>query len=314
MASQRKTVTFAQILAAPGSPADAPGGMVAPTSGAVVPQGTAGVTTCSYKLVSVAASGKRSLGTANITTATANATQTSVNKNHITWVDDPGAATVEVYRTAGGADQGYIGSVAAGVQVFDDTGIAKAVSPVLPVATTRKYKFVALGVAKLNGTARRSVASSEASSAVGPETLSADTPMHCTWATVTGATGYQIWRTDILVAKGLIGTVAAGVTAFNDPGTVGDGNDPPTADETGISEAIDVAELEAKYLQVGGTFVGTIQPQGSINGVEWVDEGAAITAPGIQAVAPSYELMRFKNTAFTSGAPTIDVLGRRLQA
>lgn len=313
MASQRKTVTFAQILAAPGSPADAAGGMVAPTSGAVTPQGTTGSTTCTYKLVSVSAAGKRSLGTANITTATANATQTGVNKNHITWVDDPAAATIEVYRTAGGADQGYIGSVAAGVQVFDDTGIAKAVSPVLPVATTRKYKFVALGVAKLNGTIRRSVASSEASAATGPETLSADTPMHCSWAAVTGATGYQVWRTDTLVTKGLVATVAAGVLAFNDPGTVGDGNDPPTVDETGISETIDVGEMETKYLQVGGSFSGTIQPQGTINGTDWVDEGAAITSAGIQAVVPSYLLMRFKNTAYTSGAPTIDMMGRRLQ-
>lgn len=301
-------------LAAPGSPADAAGGLLAPSSPTVTPQGTTGATTCTYKLVSVDAAGHRSLSTANITTATANATQTGVNKNHLAWTaaTDPSLHHVEVYRTAGGADQGFIGTVLAGTATFDDTGIASAGSPVLPVATTRKYKIVALGVPFSSGAARRSVASAEASQAASPETLSADTPMHVTWATVTGATGYEVYRTDVLLTKGLVGIVAAGVLAFDDTGIIpGTAVDPPSTDSTGTGEPIDVAALEQIAFQIGGTFVATIQPEGTINGVDWVSEGSALTAVELAAVTKNYSLMRFTMTAFTSGAPTCALIGKR---
>lgn len=312
MSATVKQIVVEKILAGPGAPTVTAGGMLAPTSGAVVAQGTSGATSVSYKLVSVAASGARSLATGALTVADANATQTSVNKNHITWVDDPACHHVEVYRTAGGADQGYIGSVLAGVQVFNDTGIAKAVSPILPVATTRKYKIVSLGTDNPSGTHRQSAAGAEGTSAVGPETLTADTPMTVDWTAVTSAQGYQVYRTDALVTKGLIGSTDAATSILSDTGVVGDGNDPPTTDGTGISIPCDVRDLGDKYLQIGGTFVATLQVQGTINGVDWKDEGAAIVAVGIVAIAPSYALLRIKETAFTSGAPTAHLAGRRV--
>jgi len=296
-----------QKLASPGAPTVTPGGMLAPTSGAVAAQGTTGAATCSYKLVSVAASGARSLATANVTVANANATQTSLNKNHITWVDDPAAATIEVYRTVGGADQGFIGSVLAGVQAFDDTGIARAVSPILPVATTRKYKIAALGT-----DGRRAVAGAEGTSAVGPETITAATPMTVDWAASTDAQGYEVWRTDTLVAKGLLGETTSAVTIYSDTGAAGDGATAPSVDETGISEPVSTLPYDAKSIQVGGTFVGTYQVQGTINGTDWVDEGAAFTAIGTIDVAHTWSLMRVKNTAFTSGAATAHLAGRQI--
>lgn len=312
MSATVKQIVVEKIIAGPGAPTVTAGGMLAPTSGAAAGQGAPGVTTVTYKLVSVAASGARSLGTANISNALSNATLDGTNFNRLTWVDNPAAHHVEIYRTVGGPDQGYIGTVLTGVQTFDDTGIAKAATPILPVATTRKYKIVSLGTDNPSGTHRQSAAGAEGTSAVGPETLTADTPMTVDWTAVTSAQGYQVYRTDALVTKGLIGSTDAATSILSDTGVVGDGNDPPTTDGTGISIPADVRDLGDKYLQIGGTFVATLQVQGTINGVDWKDEGAAITAVGIVAIAPSYALLRIKETAFTSGAPTAHLAGRRV--
>lgn len=94
----------------------------------VTPQGTTGGTTYAYKLVAFNATptGRTAqhaaVGTAG-TTATGNAALTAGNFNRVTWTDSAGAASFDVYRTTGGATQGKIGTVAAGVQVFDDTGL-----------------------------------------------------------------------------------------------------------------------------------------------------------------------------------------------
>jgi hypothetical protein len=313
MSATLKRLTIERILAAAGAPTVVASGITAPTSGAVTSQGTTGATTYTYVLVSKSAAGSRSLKTANITTTNGNATLSPTNKSAITWTDDADnvGGTVEVYRTAGGATQGFIGAVAHGVQAFDDTGIAAVGTTVVPVATSRKYKIVTLGSTLQDGSRRRrAVASSETTQAASPEALSEDTPMHITWSAVTGAQGYEVWRTDSLLTGGLIGTVAAGVTAFDDVGEVGDGATAPTADETGISDEIDVLTLTDVAFQVGGTFVASIQPQGTINGSDWIDEGSAITSGGYTGVTKTYAKMRMKQTAYTSGTPTFALAGR----
>lgn len=94
-----------------------------PAIDAVTPQGASGSTTYGYKIVGVTANGNRTAASAEDTTATGNATLDGTNFNRITWTDVAGADTYEVYRTTGGATQGLIGTVAAGVEQFDDTGL-----------------------------------------------------------------------------------------------------------------------------------------------------------------------------------------------
>jgi hypothetical protein len=298
MSTEHQALTVLQKLASP-QPTITATGLLAPSGGAISNQGTPGAATVSYKLVSKSATGaKRSLATANITTTSANATLNGSNFNRITWTDPTaiGSGTIEVYRTAGGPDQGYIGVVAAGVQSFDDTGIAGGVSPILPVATTRKYKVVALGVDD-----REAVAGTEGSSAVGPESLSSSTPMHGSFTAVTGATGYLVYRTDTILTKGLIATLAAGVTTFDDTGTAGDGNDPNTTDETGVGDSVDIGHLNDVVVMVGGTFVATLKIQVLIDGTNWIDWDSAKTAPGCLATIRQARAIRPVMTAYTSG-------------
>lgn len=101
-------------------------GYGAPTSGAVSNQGSAGSTSYSYKIVAVAGT-KVTAPTSAITTGTGNATLDGSNFNRLTWAAPTGAVGVtayRIYRTAGGATQGLIATVASDVLTLDDTGLA----------------------------------------------------------------------------------------------------------------------------------------------------------------------------------------------
>ena len=94
----------------------------------VTPQGTPGVTSYSYKLVAKNAAGKHAAAGTAGTTATGNATLDGTNFNRLTWTPASGpteteVASWDVYRTVGGATQGLIGNVLAGVTTPDDTGL-----------------------------------------------------------------------------------------------------------------------------------------------------------------------------------------------
>ena len=106
-------------------------GFGAPAAPTISNQGSAGSTSYSYKVVALASGPtgqtKRTPASSATTTTTGNATLDGTNFNRITWSAPTGAVNVtgyEVYRTAGGATQGKIGAVAAGVTTLDDTGLA----------------------------------------------------------------------------------------------------------------------------------------------------------------------------------------------
>lgn len=67
--------------------------------------------------------------------------------------------------------------------------------------------------------------------------------------------------------------------------------------------ALDTLNMEQKTIQLTGTFVATIQFQGTIDGTNWVNEGAALTAPGVIEVTKRWCNMRANVTAYTSGTP-----------
>ncbi len=70
-----------------------------------------------------------------------------------------------------------------------------------------------------------------------------------------------------------------------------------------VGPTFNTRRLTDKNLQVAGTFVATLQLEGSIDGTNFADVGAAITTPTIVAVPGYLELIRIRTTAFTSGVP-----------
>ena len=94
-----------------------------PAAPTVTPQGAAGATSYSYKVVAVNASGSRTAASAAGSTASGNATLDGTNFNRITWSAVPGAVSYEVWRTVGGATQGQIGTTTSPTVQFDDTGL-----------------------------------------------------------------------------------------------------------------------------------------------------------------------------------------------
>lgn len=194
------------------------------------------------------------------------------------------------------------------IRRFVNTGTTPSVADVGTAGTTsRSYKLVGL-----DADGSHSAAGAAGNSATGVDTLNSTDKERITWTDPVGAVSVQIWRTVPSGPKGLIGTVAAGVQTFDDigqtPSVVGD---PPSTNTTGIGDPVSVGDMEEVYLQASGTFTATVQVQGSIAPGAWMDEGAAITAVSAAPVqvAESYEQLRVKMTAFTSGTPVVTVGG-----
>ena len=76
-----------------------------------------------------------------------------------------------------------------------------------------------------------------------------------------------------------------------------------------VGKASNVFRFRDKTVQFGGTFVATLQLEGSLDGNEYAPIGAAVTAPAILPVPVTVEFLRVRVTAFTSGAPTAAVAG-----
>jgi hypothetical protein len=92
---------------------------------AVVPQGTPGSTGYTYGIVGVTPDGRKSLVVTDAE-ASGNAVLDETNFNRMTWTDVAGYESYELWRTVSAGDPstvGLIGTVLAGVQTFDDTGL-----------------------------------------------------------------------------------------------------------------------------------------------------------------------------------------------
>jgi hypothetical protein len=71
--------------------------------------------------------------------------------------------------------------------------------------------------------------------------------------------------------------------------------------EAGRAE--NVFRFRDKTVQIHGTFVATLQVEGSIDGSEYFPIGAATSAPGAVRVFETVEVLRVRTTAYTSGEP-----------
>lgn len=186
---------------------------------------------------------------------------------------------------------------------------------VTPQGTTgaTNYSYVIVGIA-VDGS--HSAASSAGSTASGNATLSSSNKNHLTWTDPLNAVSINIYRTVGGGSLGLIGSVAAGVQAFDDTGLAGDASTAPATNTTGVGVPVGVDEIDDLNIQVDGTFVATVQIQGIIDGCStWQNIGSAQTAPGMVAAATAfYSKLRAKMTAFTSGSPLIFVGGHKRPA
>ena len=74
-------------------------------------------------------------------------------------------------------------------------------------------------------------------------------------------------------------------------------------------DAFDVERFTFKSVQFGGTVTGTtvLRLQSTVDGAEWVDEGADITAatqlPLVRDIVGFRKRVRVKTVAFDTGAP-----------
>ena len=173
-------------------------------------------------------------------------------------------------------------------------------------ATAYGYKVEA--VDELGGV---SVATAQVDVADGNAVLSAVDHIEISWDAVPGATAYRVHRTVGGATQGLIGTVYAPLVELNDTGGLVTAATPSAVNTSGIGPAVKTQGMQSKTVQAGGTFVGTIQMQGSCQDppVDWVNEGDAFTAVGVKEVSESFVWMRTKMTAYTSGTPTFVVSG-----
>lgn len=193
------------------------------------------------------------------------------------------------------------------VQQFVTTPTLTSVTPTGGTATTWTYKIV--GVDASGGV---TAASAAVSTAAGAATLDVSHFNTLAWTDPANAVTIRIYRTvagTSPTSLGLIGSVAAGVQTFVDNGVAGDASTAPAANTTGVGGPVECASLREKSVQVDGTFVSTNQIQGTIDGINWQNEGSAATSAAVVNITTSWVFIRNKQTAFTSGAPTITFCG-----
>jgi hypothetical protein len=195
------------------------------------------------------------------------------------------------------------------VQQFVSNPTLTSVTPTGGSASTWTYKIV--GVDASGGV---TAASAGTSTAVGAATLDGSHFNTLAWTDPANAVTIRIYRTVAATSPtslGLIGSVAAGVQTFVDNGVAGDASTAPAANTTGVGGSVECASLRDKSVQVDGTFSSTNQIQGTIDGVNWQNEGSAATSAAVVNITTSWVFIRNKQTAFTSGTPTITFCGHK---
>ena len=83
--------------------------------------------------------------------------------------------------------------------------------------------------------------------------------------------------------------------------------------DVGAAEAnggVEVSDLETSSVWLQGTFVGTVQPEISGDGVAWHALGSGLTVPTIVALPAYARQVRFDVTAYTSGTVEGIITGR----
>lgn len=77
----------------------------------------------------------------------------------------------------------------------------------------------------------------------------------------------------------------------------------------GIDNPSSIEQVSAptRHVQVSGTFTGTVQIQGSVDGQNFYDIGSALTAPALKVIEDGVPYIRTNCTAYTSGTISVGV-------
>lgn len=166
------------------------------------------------------------------------------------------------------------------------------------------YKLVAK-----NAAGKHAAAGTAGTTATGNAVLDGTNFNRLTWTPASGPTevevaSWDVYRTVGGATQGLIGNVPVGVHQFDDVGLVGDASTAPATNNSGTGKEASVLHLDHKSLQFSGdgsTFTGQVQVQGSVDGKEWENVGAAASASGFADVTRSYGLLRANLITLTAG-------------
>lgn len=155
------------------------------------------------------------------------------------------------------------------------TASAPTVTPTGGTASTWAYKIVARAS---NGTA---AASSAGQTTAGVTTLTGSAYNTITWAAVSGASSYDIYRTTSATAPtstGYIGNVlATAALSFIDTGITADGSTAPTVNTTGVFES-------AKYFDIAVIGLAAVQLTAITNGGTVGSTGYSYSVSAVTAV------------------------------
>lgn len=292
--------------------------VASPTAPVVTPTGGA-AGAYSYAIVGVDANGQRSQLSPAGSTSVGPTTLGLANFNTVTWTDPVGAATIELFVQAGTNGFGLLATIAAGVQTYTDNGSATpdgelaAAPTVTPTGgAAGAYSYEVVGVDASGNEFANSLAGA---TAVGPTTLSAINFNTVTWTDPTdvAVVAVRVYRVTGGATQGLIATVGLGVGTLADKALVGNGASPAFAtNASGFGSFVVVDLFDDLVYQVSGTFVATLQPQGSLDGVTWFNDGAAISSATLRTAAiESYVFFRMVMTSYTSGTVQAFVAGHR---
>ena len=208
----------------------------APTTPVITHGGSLGTTTYGYQISALNDLGETTLspeGTSTLGFATLSGT----NWNIISWSAVEGCTGYKVYRTAGGTAPRRIATLASTTLVFHDIGIVGA-ADALPtsnttgdVAGSTTYGYKITAVLGLGETA----ASAEGVTTTGKDPLTSVDYNIITWAEVTNARGYNVYRTQggASPPRKIAEIAGHDTITINDTGEEGESLTPPTTNTTG---------------------------------------------------------------------------------
>lgn len=217
------------------------------------------------------------------------ATLTGSAHNDLTWDNTIGALGYRVEREAGGATQGTIaGMSGATPTTFNDTGIA-VVGGVPPDDSLTLNVNLTIATVPADATCTYRIGAvvdsveyvSAPASITAKATLFSDLYVQLSWAAITGATAYKIYRTAGHTSTGLIATT--GLLTLNDTGLVGVGSVPAEADDT--SFPLTTGAVADMVVYDSNLYIASYQPSGTFGKVYKLTPAGVLTtsrtaAPG----------------------------------
>lgn len=184
-----------------------------------------------------------------------------------------------------------------------DAGVA----PDAGASGTYTYKLVGL-----DAYGAHSAAGSAGTTTSGPVVLSGGDYNHLAWTAVpTAAGGYDVYRTAGGATQGYIAHVAFGTNVLDDTGLAGDSATAPTTNTTGYSAGAICSDLTGMAMIMSGTFVASLDIEGSVDGSNYVKIGSSVTTKSSNSVTDTLMKIRVRMSAYTSGTPVVALLGSK---